>query len=79
MRRIEPHFRLSHGMPSIDDLRTIGSIIFVMRSCLRWRAAPKGCGPHMTIYIVSIAGAGWACSTVYSRRWQPRLASPTSL
>jgi len=29
MRRIEPYFPLSHGVPRVDDRRTISGIIFV--------------------------------------------------
>ena len=41
MRRIEPHFPLSHGVPRVDDRRVISGIIFVIRNGLRWRDAPK--------------------------------------
>ncbi|UAJ10565.1 IS5 family transposase [Polymorphobacter megasporae] len=50
MRRIEPHFPLSHGVPRVDDRRVISGIIFVIRNGLRWRDAPKDYGPHKTIY-----------------------------
>ena len=50
MRRIEPHFPLSHGVPRVDDRRIISGIIFIIRSGLRWRDAPKEYGPHKTIY-----------------------------
>jgi hypothetical protein len=30
MRRIEPYFPLSHGVPRVDDCRVISGIIFVM-------------------------------------------------
>jgi transposase len=50
MRRIEPWFPLSHGMPRVDDRRVISGIIFVIRNGLRWRDAPKDYGPHKTIY-----------------------------
>src|SRR3546814_8534583 len=50
MRRIEPYFPLSHGMPRVDDRRVISGIIFVIRNGLRWRDAPKDYGPHKTIY-----------------------------
>ena len=49
MRRSEPHFPLSHGMPRVDDRRVISGIIFVTRNDLHWRKAPKDCGPHKTI------------------------------
>lgn len=50
MRRIEPYFPLSHGMPRVDDRRVISGIIFVIRNGLRWRDAPKEYGPPKTIY-----------------------------
>src|SRR3546814_19220151 len=50
MRRIEPYFPLSHGVPRVDDRRIISGIIFVIRSGLRWRAAPADYGPPKTIY-----------------------------
>lgn len=40
MRRIEPYFPLSHGIPRVDDRRIISVIIFVIRNGLRWRDAP---------------------------------------
>ena len=50
MRRIEPYFPLSHGVPRVDDRRVISGIIFVIRNGLRWRDAPREYGPHKTIY-----------------------------
>ena len=50
MRRIEPYFPLSHGVPRVDDRRVISGIVFVIRNGLRWRDAPKDYGPHKTIY-----------------------------
>ena len=50
MRRIQPHFPLSHGVPRVDDRRIISGIIFVIRNGLRWRDAPAAYGPHKTIY-----------------------------
>ncbi|MDE2112072.1 MAG: IS5 family transposase [Alphaproteobacteria bacterium] len=50
MRRIEPYFPLSHGVPRVDDQRIISGIIFVIRNGFRWRDAPKEYGPHKTIY-----------------------------
>jgi putative transposase len=40
MRRIEPYFPLSDGVPRVDDRRIISGIIFVIRNGLRWRDAP---------------------------------------
>ena len=50
MRRIEPYFPLSHGIPRVDDRRIVSAIIFVIRNGLRWRDAPAAYGPHKTIY-----------------------------
>ena len=50
MRRIEPYFPLSHGVPRVDDRKVISGIVFVIRNGLRWRGAPKAYGPHKTIY-----------------------------
>ena len=50
MRRIEPYFPLSHGVPRVDDRRIISGIIFVIRNGLRWRDAPAQYGPPKTIY-----------------------------
>ncbi|MEQ9636145.1 MAG: transposase, partial [Devosia marina] len=50
MRRIEPFFPLSHGVPRVDDRRVLSGILFVIRNGLRWRDAPAGYGPHKTIY-----------------------------
>ena len=50
MKRIEPHFPLSHGVPRVDDRKVVSGIVFVIRNGLRWRDAPKDYGPHKTLY-----------------------------
>ena len=50
MRRIEPYFPLSHGIPRVDDRRVLSGIVFVIRNGLRWRDAPVDYGPPKTIY-----------------------------
>ena len=50
MRRIEPYFPLSHGMPRMEDRRVLSGIVFVIRNGLRWRDAPADYGPPKTIY-----------------------------
>jgi putative transposase len=50
MRRIKPYFQLSHGIVRVDDRRVVSGIVFVVRNGLRWRDAPRGYGPHKTIY-----------------------------
>ena len=50
MRRIEPFFPLSHGVPRVDDRLVLSGIIFVLRNGLRWRDVPREYGPQKTIY-----------------------------
>jgi putative transposase len=50
MRRIRPHFPLSHGVPRVDDRCVISGIIYVIRHGLQWRDAPAAYGPHKTLY-----------------------------
>ena len=64
MRRIEPHFPLSHGVPRVDDRRIISGIIFVIRNGLRWRDAPAEYGPSKTIYNRFIR---WSRMGVFNR------------
>ena len=58
MRRIEPYFPRSHGVPRVDNRRVVSGIVFVIRNGLRWRDAPAAYGPHKTIYNRFIGGAG---------------------
>ncbi|KAJ8138340.1 hypothetical protein OY671_008447 [Metschnikowia pulcherrima] len=64
MRRIEPYFPSSHGIPRVDDRRIVSGIIFVIRNGSRWRDAPAGYGPHKTIYNRFIR---WSRSGVFNR------------
>ena len=50
MRRLSPHFPLSHGVPRVDDRRVLSGIIYVIRHGLQWRDAPAAYGPHKTLY-----------------------------
>mgnify|MGYP001807034445 FL=1 len=50
MRRLSPHFPLSHGIPRVDDRRVLSGIIYVIRNGLQWRDAPTAYGPHKTLY-----------------------------
>ena len=50
LKRIQPYFPLSHGIPRTDDLRVVSGIVFVIKNGLRWRDAPKEYGPHKTLY-----------------------------
>jgi len=64
MRRIEPCFPLSHGIPRVDDRRILSGILFVIRNGLRWRDAPAAYGPHKTIYNRFIR---WSRMGVFNR------------
>jgi transposase len=50
MRRLSPHFPLSHGIARVDDRRVLSGIIYVIRHGLKWRDAPTAYGPHKTLY-----------------------------
>lgn len=50
LKRIEPYFPLSHGVPRVDDLRVISGIIHVIKRGLQWRGAPANYGPPKTLY-----------------------------
>lgn len=64
MRRIRPHFPLSHGVPRVDDRRVLSGIIFVLQGGLRWRDVPPGYGPHKTLYNRFVR---WSRMGVFSR------------
>jgi putative transposase len=64
MRRIRPHFPLSHGIPRVDDRCVLSGIIFVIQGGLRWRDAPPGYGPHKTLYNRFVR---WSRMGVFSR------------
>lgn len=57
-------FPLSHGIPSVDDRRIVSGIVYVSKRGLMWRDAPKGCGPHNTIYNRFIR---WSKMGVFNR------------
>lgn len=50
LKRIEPFFPRTRGIPRVDDRRVVSGIIFVIRNGLRWRDAPAVYGPHKTLY-----------------------------
>ena len=72
MRRIRPHFPLSHGIPRVDDRRVLSGIIYVIKGGLCWRDAPPSYGPHKTLYNRFSDGPAWACSAASSKPWQVR-------
>ena len=50
MARISPCFPLAHGVPRVDDRRVVSGIVYVIKHGLQWKDAPKGYGPHKTLY-----------------------------
>lgn len=50
MSKIEPFFPRSHGVPRVDDRRVISGIVYVIKHGLQWKDAPRGYGPHKTLY-----------------------------
>ena len=75
MRRIGPHFPLSHGIPRVDDRRIVSGIIFVIRNGLRWRDAPAAYGPQKTIYNRFIR---WSRLGVFNRIFSELAAKTTA-
>jgi len=48
LKRIEPFFPRTRGIPRVDDRRVVSGIVHVIRNGLRWRDAPAVYGPHKT-------------------------------
>ena len=61
MRRIEPYFPLSHGIPRVDDRRVLSGIVFVIQGGMHRRTTAL---PKRSI-IGSSVGAALACSIVF--------------
>ena len=40
----------TRGVPRVDDRRVVSGIVYVIRNGLQWKDAPKGYGPHKTLY-----------------------------
>jgi transposase len=64
MARISPFFPLSHGVRRVDDRRVVSGIVYVIRNGLQWKDAPKGYGPHKTLYNRFIR---WSLMGVFDR------------
>ena len=64
MRRLSPHFPLSHGIARVDDRRVLSGIIYVIRNGLQWRDAPTAYGPHKTLYNRFVR---WSRAGVFNR------------
>ena len=87
MRRIEPYFPLSHGVPRVDDRRVLSGIVFVIRNGLRWRDAPADYGPaqndlqpvhplepsgRVQPHLCRVGGGRWFAQPAHDRRYAPQ-------
>src|SRR3981189_2254108 len=50
LKRLEPLFPRTRGVPRVNDRRVVSGIVHVIRNGLRWRDAPAVYGPHKTLY-----------------------------
>lgn len=73
MRRIELFFPRPRGLPRVDDRRVISGIIYVIRHGLQWKDAPRGYGPHKTLYNRFIR---WSRLGVFARIFAALAAEP---
>ena len=78
LKRIEPFFPRTRGIPRVDDRRVVSGIVHVIRNGLRWRDAPAVYGPHKTLYNRFVRWVPqWVCSTESLPTLRPRAARPT--
>ena len=64
LKRIEPFFPRTSGIPRVDDRRVVSGIVHVIRNGLRWRDAPAVYGPHKTLYN---RFARWSRMAIFDR------------
>ncbi len=50
LKKIEPYFPASHGVPRVDDARVISGLIHVLRNGLQWQDTSREYGPYKTLY-----------------------------
>ncbi len=50
LERLSPWFPLAHGVPRVDYRCAVSAIVYVIKYDLQWKDAPKGYGPHKTLY-----------------------------
>lgn len=55
------------GRPRADDRRTLGGILYVLRTGSRWQDLPRAYGSHVTCWR---RFAEWQASGVWERVWQ---------
>jgi hypothetical protein len=69
MRRIDGYFPLLHGIARVDDRRIVSAIVFVIKGDFVGATRPRSMARTRRSITASSAGAGWACSTIYSPHW----------
>ena len=79
LKRIEPFFPRTRGIPRVDDRRVVSGIVHVIRNGLRWRDAPAVYGPHNDALqpVRSLVPHG-SLSTESCQPCGPRAARPTA-
>ena len=77
MRRIEPFFPLSHGIPRVDDRLIVSAIIFVIKNGLGGAMHRDPTGRTRRSITGSSVGAALACSTASLSSWRAKLESQT--
>jgi len=58
LKRIEPFFHRTRGIPRVDDRRVVSGIIYVIRNGLRWRDAPAVYGRDMEVIEKMVVRGG---------------------
>ncbi len=64
MACLASHFPRSRGKRRVDDRLVISGIIYVIRNGLMWKDAPRGYGPHKTLYNRLVS---WSRMGVFER------------
>lgn len=59
MRRIEPHFPLSHGVPRVADQRVLSGIVHATHNGQQWKMLRQATGRTRCSTTASSVGAGW--------------------
>ena len=77
MRRIEPYFPLSHGIPRVDDRRMVSGLFSLSGTGCAGETRRTTMARTRRSTIVSSAGAVSGSSTRFSPRWRARAASPS--
>ena len=74
--RIKPYFRLSHGVPRVDDRRVVSGIIHVNPQRLATAGCSGGPGAAQDLVQQVRVGPAWVCLPVFSRTWLPMMNRP---